>query len=827
MRLILPTENKNVARMQRSEIRESNNTNIAQISALFSSLTLRLLACLLSIAIISASPLLEAAGKRKSDKIALLEFRDISVGDALRILSDQSGLNVIASEQASKIKMTMYLHDIAPMDVLEAMAKTYNLWYQKDRRSGVVRVYTVQEFRLGRVDYKNEKNKIYTFKHERNALDFAYIIQDLYGYERVRLNYGANEQDILMDLSDRMQRFDIIARNTMDLGGQSSSFGIESGGSGTGGMGGGSRGGIGGGSRNGQGGNRSGGNRGGNNRGGSSNRGRGGNRQGISSIESNEIIDTQKMLPQQEASGLFSGDIARSQGAMDQFINRVSPIYVTMIRQQNRVLVRTRDQDVIEDLNQLYGELDTDLATLMLEVKLLQIDLNDGYDSVFDFSIDGSQGNITTLSQGDENIGEKVANLMLDTALNVSNPAMVATYVGKKFQARIELLEKEGRVTTLATPMLNTVNQEVSRIFIGEQRPITTNITVTCGQTSPLLDDTTTALTTCRDQAETTVTPIGRTLLLTPNINSNGTVSIRLLVEDSSVCDKCGSIPTQGGDKDVDTVQQETFGGTVIASNNQMIAVGGIIEEQSSDSENKTPILGDIPVLGTLFTEERRSRNRTELVILLRPFIMRSDEQRTETNQGWLEHNSVHPAADDAGNLGIYSNDEREHKDYKLEQPYKQYRLQDQQDSKRWNSPEQQQKRQRKGGKQQNAAQQTYIELTQYAAKAVRVAAHEREVVADIHLAKLEDIRKADLLYDTRLRVIPVVSWRKGGIHVTAVEVYNLSEHPLQVDYKHLKGRRWLAASIENERLSKQGEAGSSTYLYLISAGSFEEALQP
>ena len=67
--------------------------------------------------------------------ISELDFQDITVGDALRILAKQSDLNFISSKDAAKVEMTLFLRDIKPMEVLDAMAKTYNLWYQQDKNS--------------------------------------------------------------------------------------------------------------------------------------------------------------------------------------------------------------------------------------------------------------------------------------------------------------------------------------------------------------------------------------------------------------------------------------------------------------------------------------------------------------------------------------------------------------------------------------------------------------------------------------------------------------------------------------------------------------------
>ncbi len=779
-----------------------------------------------------------ALAEHKAQKtIAQLEFRDISVGDALRILSAQSHLNIIASEQAAKIPMTLYLHDITPKAALDAIAKTYNLWYQHDPGSNVIRVYTVREFRLGQVDYQNEKTKIYTFKHERNSLDFAYLIQDLFGFERVRLSQGSDESQILFNLSNRLNRFDIIARNTMDLGGimsgggggnnNTNQGGNSRGGGGSGGFGI-SGGGAGGGNQQfgNQGfGNQSSGNRRSGNQG-FGNQGFNQNRQGQnrddSLLDPNKLADIQKLLPETEAQGILSGEQGAGQAMLNQLLPRLSPIYVTMIRTQNRVLVRTRDKDVINELDNLHDSLDPQLQTVLLEVKLLEVDLNDGYDQVFDFSYVGNKQQASSFTGAVDNGPEQLLPLLAQSGLAVASPALVATHLGSKFQARIELLEREGRVTTLATPMLTTVNQEVSRIFLGEQRPITTDINVVCSQSTTTGSGIVNAG-TCRDEAQTDTLPIGRTLLLTPNINSDGTVSIRLLVEESTPCIKCATIPTQDGEKEVDTVQQKTFGGTIVASNGEMIAVGGLIQESASDREDKVPILGDIPLLGLLFTDLASSRQRTELVILLRPLVMDNGQQRVQTSRDWLERNTTHPAAGD-DTMAMYGNPDRSHKGYVLENPYKEYRGQDTMDpylgkgdSRRFpNAPQ---------VDEITAKHQLYMRLTQYASEAVRLTPEQRPPEPGIVTEALAfSYRPLQISQDSRLKILPVASWRQGGVHVTALEVHNTARQTVPLRQDQFQGQ-WLAATLESEQLAADGELGDSTYLYLISAVPFAEAL--
>ena len=161
---------------------------------------------------------------------------------------------------------------------------------------------------------------------------------------------------------------------------------------------------------------------------------------------------------------------------------------------------------------------------------------------------------------------------------------------------------------------------------------------------------------------------------------------------------------------------------------------------------------------------------------------------------------------------------------YQLEKPFKEYDLQDKFD--RFKDKGERAKFKQSISPQANrnikpsSKQKTYVELTQYAAKSVRLTANKREVVAGISPTKLANTRSADLLYDSRIKVVPVASWRKGGVHVTALALYNRSNGAVNVDFKHLKGK-WLSSSIESAKLNTQGTLGDSTYLYLVSAGSF------
>jgi general secretion pathway protein D len=202
------------------------------------------------------------------------------------------------------------------------------------------------------------------------------------------------------------------------------------------------------------------------------------------------------------------------------------------------------------------------------------------------------------------------------------------------------VLEDEGRVTSVATPILLVSNNEVSKVFVGEERPIVVDV------------DTETVLN--NNVAVTQVNPVietrnvGTTLMITPNINSDRTVQLRILQESSAISPNTATIPISTGDGDiqnfdVDVVDTKHVTGTVIAKDQLTLAVGGLIEERVEDSEVGIPILKDIPILNILFSNKVARKSRTELVILIRPTVVTTPEDAERASRYRLEALSIHP----------------------------------------------------------------------------------------------------------------------------------------------------------------------------------------
>jgi general secretion pathway protein D len=106
----------------------------------------------------------------------------------------------------------------------------------------------------------------------------------------------------------------------------------------------------------------------------------------------------------------------------------------------------------------------------------------------------------------------------------------------------------------------------------------------------------------------------------------------------------------------VDTVSRQTISGTVVAMDGQTLAFGGLIQESCQDTRSEVPILGKIPYLGFFFRQQNTSRTRTELVILIRPFVLTTPCDAQAVSRSVLEALSIHPNVPRGGlgTLGTY-----------------------------------------------------------------------------------------------------------------------------------------------------------------------------
>ena len=239
---------------------------------------------------------------------------------------------------------------------------------------------------------------------------------------------------------------------------------------------------------------------------------------------------------------------------------------------------------------------------------------NTGFGGTNFTSSNGTPGsNIVNLSQ---NVN---ALLSPSTATPVTIPPNPGLNLGllTKFNgvtgmsALITALSTTTGTNILSTPNLITLDNEEARIVVGQNIPVLSGSYATTGSTA-----TATPFTTVSRQ------DIGLILRVRPQISENGLVKMQIYQEVSNVASQ---VPNQGpilNKRDIET--------NVIVDDGQTLVLGGLIENNYTDSTSGIPWLSQIPVLGALFRYDNSSRTKTNLLVFLRPYVLRDKGQDQE-----------------------------------------------------------------------------------------------------------------------------------------------------------------------------------------------------
>ncbi|MBR8476590.1 type II secretion system secretin GspD [Burkholderia cenocepacia] len=170
----------------------------------------------------------------------------------------------------------------------------------------------------------------------------------------------------------------------------------------------------------------------------------------------------------------------------------------------------------------------------------------------------------------------------------------------------------------LSTPNLITLDNEEAKIVVGQNVPIAT------GSYSNLTSGTTSNAFNTYDRRD-----VGLTLHVKPQITDGGILKLQLYTEDSAVVS--GTTSAQTGP----TFTKRSIQSTILADNGEIIVLGGLMQDNYAVSNSKVPLLGDIPWIGQLFRSESKQRQKTNLMVFLRPVIIsdRSTAQEVTANR--------------------------------------------------------------------------------------------------------------------------------------------------------------------------------------------------
>jgi general secretion pathway protein D len=168
-------------------------------------------------------------------------------------------------------------------------------------------------------------------------------------------------------------------------------------------------------------------------------------------------------------------------------------------------------------------------------------------------------------------------------------------------------LQQNGEGNILSTPNLLTLDNEEAKIVIGQNVPFVTGQYTSNNSNSGSVNPFQTI-----ERKD-----VGLTLRVKPQISENGTIKMTIFQEVSSVQES--SVNSSGGL----ITNKRSIESTVLVDDGSVVVLGGLLQDSYAGNEDKVPGLGDVPILGHLFKSEKRSRKKTNLMVFLRPVVLR------------------------------------------------------------------------------------------------------------------------------------------------------------------------------------------------------------
>jgi general secretion pathway protein D len=306
-------------------------------------------------------------------------------------------------------------------------------------------------------------------------------------------------------------------------------------------------------------------------------------------------------------------------------------------------LIITAPDAVYRNLRSVIDQLDVRRAQVYIEALVVEVTANDAAQfgvqwvgltgnanssyrvgGLQSFTTGGASSNIVNLATAAAT-GLSGATANAASGGGIPNPTGLSIGLFKQVGGELGLgaiasaLESTGHANILSTPNIITLDNELATIKVGQNIPIITGSFTTgaSGASNPFQTV---------DRKD-----VGLLLKVRPQISEGGTIKMAIYHENSGIDN---SVSNSGGI--ITTVR--AIENTVLADNGQIVVLGGLISDEENESQDAVPGLSSIPVLGNLFKYKTRTRGKRNLMVFLRPIVVRSKEQNDSISADRYEY---------------------------------------------------------------------------------------------------------------------------------------------------------------------------------------------
>jgi MSHA biogenesis protein MshL len=254
---------------------------------------------------------------------------------------------------------------------------------------------------------------------------------------------------------------------------------------------------------------------------------------------------------------------------------------------------------------------------VIIEAKIMEVTLNDDYQQGVKW--DQVLGHIESTDIGFSTTG----NIAGSTISSAIGGVTSLSFLNKDFSGVIDLLSTQGNVQVLSSPRITATNNQKAIIKVGEDEYFVTDVS-----------STTTTGTSTTTTPEIDLTPFfsGIALDVTPQIDADGEVILHIHPSVTITDEQTKTIRLSNEDIILPLAQSSVRESDTIirAKSGEIVVIGGLIETRKVNIESKTPLLGDIPIMGELFKSKSESVQKKELVILLKPIVIGQDTWKNQ-----------------------------------------------------------------------------------------------------------------------------------------------------------------------------------------------------
>lgn len=514
--------------------------------------------------------------QKKAKKVSL-QFRNVNIHDVLKTLSIAGNLNIVASKSV-KGTVTIFVDSLDVMDALGLVVETQGLAFFRD--NGIVRVVTASEYkiRFGKAFQDRMQTRVVKLRYSSTDQ----VVKSIFQMKSKEGNVIADSRSnslILVDLRAVLHDMEAVIKK-IDIPLQTETFFLShvpvqnieaivknmvSAGA--------------------------------------TLRSDPGTNQ-IFVVDTPERIDRVKKfieetdVPSAAVTEIFSLQYADADAIVSRLQDELTPGVGSAVADKSTGKVFVQDlPDNLPYLRQLVETLDQRTQQVLIEAKIIQINLTDEFKMGVDWSaVSNRLGGVIDLSSSFRILGDN------DKGVRVRGTGIKSGE--STISGLIEALQSVGETNLLSNPRITCLDGQEAYITVGSTVPYKT------------IDTREDQGGTLRTFEKVVTVEVGVKLRVTPHINDDGFITMKIKPEVSEVTSFIDNIPV------IEKSESET---TVIVKDGVTIIIGGLIKDQDIQNVKRVPLLGSIPLLGLAFRSKSTKKVKSELVILLQPQIITGD----------------------------------------------------------------------------------------------------------------------------------------------------------------------------------------------------------